>query len=353
MQKRNFGHRVPHWVRGSAIPRLLIPALFFLHTVHGASYASDSTDGSEDHTDIAPHAAKPADFLLAQNTDNQPQKSVNSQASEIPAKPYRDSRLAGSLTTRLTEAGGIGYKHGYTTAAGLMFYNPDYKRCTSWFMDLRAHEMNNNTQATNIGIGIRNGFLWINRVLGGNIFYDYRNTRHYNYQQLGLGLELLGKGIDIRANGYIPFGVRSHQLHRCKAYDRTGTYFIERKRYEFALGGMDLEVGLPIKKWRLVSWYGAIGAYYYTSSCDSPFGGKLRLNFRFMKSLFLEGVVSHDNVFGTRAQGIIGYTFAFGKISKSRASKKNCNYARKIAVQPIQRQEIIVVDRNCRWKWNF
>ena len=42
-------------------------------------------------------------------------------------------------------------------------------------------------------------------IVGGNVYYDSRWTRHDNhFNQLGLGLEMLTRWVDLRANYYLP-----------------------------------------------------------------------------------------------------------------------------------------------------
>lgn len=43
-------------------------------------------------------------------------------------------------------------------------------------------------------------------VWGGYVAYDVRDTGNKVFNQIGLGIERLGKNWDIRANGYIPVG---------------------------------------------------------------------------------------------------------------------------------------------------
>jgi hypothetical protein len=268
------------------------------------------------------------------------------QISKEPLKPL--SSTVGSLTFRHIEGGGVGYNKGYTTVAGLMVFNYDSPRCIYPLLDLRFHEFNNNRQAANVGLGLRGTTSKGKKIFGGNIFYDYRNTGHANYNQAGLGFELLGQRVDLRMNGYITG--RKH-VHRC-LFTYPGGFFISREKREVALSGANLEVGFRLVRYRDGFIYAAAGPYYYTGKvCHSPFGGQGRLKVAFVKYLFLEGIVSHDNVFHTRVQGMVGLTFPLG--NRKSTAPSPCTPARKLASQPIQRNEIIVIEKECRWDQNF
>ena len=103
------------------------------------------------------------------------------------------------VTARHIDPGGIGYNQGYTTLEGFF---PLYNGWDSWvlFLDARAHIFNNGRPACNAGLGTR--YLTQSRAWGLNAYYDYRKTNRQHYNQVGAGLESLGRVWDFRFNGY-------------------------------------------------------------------------------------------------------------------------------------------------------
>ena len=116
-----------------------------------------------------------------------------------------------------------------------------------------------------------------NRVTGGYISYDSRNTGNATFNQLGLGLESLGENVDFRLNGYIPLGNSSDQL--ASALPGTSTFKgnslqLDRVRlFQDSLSGVDAEVGTKLTSWNNGALRGYIGTYYYTGEHTSGFVG--------------------------------------------------------------------------------
>lgn len=275
-------------------------------------------------------------------------------SSKSPAKSDSSapSRLgSGNITLRHIEAGGIGYNDGYTSLTGVAFLPGSHERIWPFF-DVRGHEFNNNTQAANAGFGMRFS-TQPHLVLGFNGFYDYRNSDHSSYHQVGVGLELLGRRLDLRLNGYFPIGKVQHTLSHCVFNHYIGDYYMSLKKIELALPGVNFELGGWLLKRTSLRLYGAVGAYYYRGNiCHYPLGGEGRVKLSFAKYLFLEGRLSHDAVFNTRVQGVIGLSFPLGR-KPGTESTQTSPYFNEIPIQSIQRHEIIVLKRRCQWKWNF
>ncbi|MBS0648532.1 MAG: inverse autotransporter beta domain-containing protein [Verrucomicrobia bacterium] len=263
-----------------------------------------------------------------------------------------DSTACGLITLRHIEAGGIGYEHGYSSLTGLAFPNTTPGRWVWPVVDVRVHEFNDNTQAGNLGIGARFASSKLSRVFGANLYYDYRNTHHGSYNQIGAGFEFLGERIDLRINGYLPLGEKKHTITHCK-FRYPGGFLMERKKIETAIGGGNLEVGAYITKVRHFSFYAAAGPYYLTGDvCRHVFGGEFRFDISYKKYGFIEGRVSHDNVFETKVQGMIGVSIPLGcKPAKNGLTKRQ--FPEEIMSIPIERHEIIPLEKNCRWKTNF
>ncbi len=79
------------------------------------------------------------------------------------------------------------------TEDGLLFINP------------RTSGTDNDATEVNLGVGYRHLLRDRQAILGGNIFYDYRDTTYgARFHQFGAGIEYLSKYLDMRANVYVP-----------------------------------------------------------------------------------------------------------------------------------------------------
>ncbi|MEN9343321.1 MAG: hypothetical protein RLZZ453_108 [Chlamydiota bacterium] len=252
-------------------------------------------------------------------------------------------------TLRHIESGGIGYNDGYTTLEA--FFAPDP---TLWpvtpFLDLRGHVFNNAKWAANAGIGLRG--LYKDRVFGINTYYDYRNTHRFHYNQIGVGLETLGKIVDFRINGYLPVGKKI-----TKPYDPplfagfSGNHMLVSQKYEFAMKGADAEFGFHFGKSKLFDFYAAAGPYYFIGQIGSnTWGGKARIGGTYKNIISLELRDSYDRIFHNHVQGQISLNFPFGPKSKvkRKGSIDTCKLAGMLTsrmLQPVDRVEIVVVDK--------
>ncbi len=262
------------------------------------------------------------------------------------------SSLFSSILTegsvRHTEGKGIGYKKGYTTFEG--FFTLDDCNCFLPFVDLRAHVFNNGKFASNAGLGIRS--LWNCRAYGLNVFYDYRHTKHHNYNQVGVGFESLGRCWDFRVNGYIPVGrKRSHEFGYARFESFVGNQMLINHRYEQAMGGFDAEVACNVYPCRYFDILTAgIGPYYFKGEHHrGAFGGKGRVTGRFARYFSLEVSGSYDSVFRGIVQGQIGFNVAFGGNGFSECCEcPQERFLRDPLLKPVVRQEIIVLKNHRR-----
>lgn len=255
--------------------------------------------------------------------------------------------LDGCAYIRQTEGRGLGFRKGYTTLG--LFLKPDllFNSCIQPFIDVRAHHFNNGKWAANLGIGGR--FQCASgTIYGFNLFYDYLR-RHGDYNQIGLGLEMLGCRYDLRLNGYIPVGNTSHIVSHAK-FSFPGGFFGSCKQRRKALAGFDAELGTSLNRWLCspnpcFDVFVGIGPYYYGASCkcgcgDHLFGGRLRIGV-YGRNVSFELRTTYDHVFHGAIQGYLGFTFPF-------------NSCDECPCLPIQRQEIIVLGKkSCEWEQNW
>ena len=222
---------------------------------------------------------------------------------------------------RHTESKGVGYKDGYTTLEGFGIH--DHNPYFMPFLDLRAHVFNNGKLAGNVGLGERTVIPSINHVFGLYCYYDVRQEDHgLTVNQISPGVELLGKRMEYRINGYFPVGRdESHsygsQFERFQGY----TILIQRKK-KYALTGADGEIGAHITQSTRHDVYAGVGSYYFTADPSSAWGGKARLLWRYKECVSLEASYSYDHLFKNVFQGTIGFSYPLG--SKLKRKGKNC-----------------------------
>jgi hypothetical protein len=247
---------------------------------------------------------------------------------------------------------GVSYGTNYTTAA--MMIAPDYRvgRILP-FVDLRGHRFDNNTYAANIGIAGRyipspDTFC---QILGMNLFYDWRQGRKGNYQQIGLGLEMLGKRWDLRANGYAPISKTSYKT-KC-VFQYGDDFFMEHRECEFISYGFNGEVGYYVVRNDYFFLYAATGPYYLVRKCHESTGGwQFRMRPQYKDFLAVDLSVSHDHVFETVYQAQIIFYLPLYKLSK-RINKRPCNLSDQQIYQPIERFEVMPLGRRSCWRTNF
>ncbi len=252
-------------------------------------------------------------------------------------------------TIRHIESGGIGYEDGYTTFETFLASDPSQWSVTP-FLDARGHIFNNGKWAANAGAGLRG--LWKNRAYGVNAYYDYRNAGRLHSNQVGVGLETLGEIVDFRINGYLPVGKKISDPYHTTFKGFSGHHMILRQKYKSAMKGADAELGFHFGRSENFEFYAAAGPYYFIGKrAPVTWGGKARIAGIFKDILTLELSDSFDRTFHNKFQGQVSLTFSFGPKSKIIEKGRTCNVANILndrMLQPVGRQEIIVIDKKIR-----
>lgn len=166
-----------------------------------------------------------------------------------------------------------------------------------------------------------------NRIFGGYVAFDSRETDNNTFHQLGLGLESLGETWDFRINGYIPLG-DSRQLADERRFDtgfdissgfEENLLVLSSRReqqinrlYEAALFGLDAEAGVKLAEWDDgdgdLRAFG--GVYFYDAiGTDSTLGWRLRLEARPTQNLRVGLALQNDDIFGTNVVLSAGLTW--------------------------------------------
>lgn len=250
---------------------------------------------------------------------------------------------------------GISFGTDYATFQ--MLLAPDYRLGEFMYMvDLRGHRFDNNTFGANVGLGVRyipelDSFC---ELLGLNSYYDYREGFIGDYHQMGLGVEVLGRRWDFRANGYIPLGAAKN-MNSCH-YDYPGGYEIDFSDCEFATYGFNAEVGWLAVKGKEFLLYAATGPYFLTrSSCcfETMRGFEFRLRPQFKDYFAIEGKVSWDNVYEWVYQTQFIVSIPLYAVSKRGSVKRPCGISERQIYQPVERFEVMPLGRRQCWSQNY
>ncbi|UZQ53110.1 right-handed parallel beta-helix repeat-containing protein [Trichothermofontia sichuanensis B231] len=183
------------------------------------------------------------------------------------------------------------------------------------FMEGRQfYDLAEGTAGRNFLLGYRTYDAKNDRVWGGYVAYDNRDTGNSLFDQIGVGLESVGQNWELRLNGYLPIGNTRDQV--LEVYASGGQFqgnslLVERARvFESALGGFDAEVGTPLARWDTGQLKGYAGVYYLGGSGSSDtvgLRGRLQAQINDLTAVGL--TLEQDDLFDTRAIVNVGLTF--------------------------------------------
>lgn len=249
----------------------------------------------------------------------------------------------------------IPFASNYTTAE--LVLAPDYKLGSVLpLLDLRGHRFDNNTYAANAGVGGRYipdpGLDKFCEILGFNAYYDFRQGCIGYYQQVGLGLEVLGRRWDLRANAYAPFGKRRH-ISRCVFDDYDGDYYAIRDSIESISYSFNAELGFLLLDKNNFTLYAAGGPYFLArAKCnDGVPGGEIRLRPQYKDYIALDLSWRYDELFETIWQLGIILNLPLYQISNS--NKYPCGMSDRQIYQPIERFEVMPLSKRTCWFTNW
>jgi hypothetical protein len=239
------------------------------------------------------------------------------------------------------ESKGVGYKDGYSTLQGFGIY--ENNSAFMPFLDLRGHVFNDGKLSGNVGLGARTDLTSINHLLGLYSYYDVRRADpDFTVNQVSLGVELLGKRMEYRLNGYFPVGRHKSREYGLRFATFRGHEILLREKRKYVMRGGDAEVGVHVTQSCRHAIYAGIGPYYFTAEPFSTWGGKARVLWRYQEYLALEAAYSYDHLFKNIFQGTISLSYPFGT---SKSVEKRCPNS--IAFAPY-RFEIPVVKSHTR-----
>jgi hypothetical protein len=250
----------------------------------------------------------------------------------------------------------IPFATNYTTVE--LLFAPDYCLGSIMpFLDVRGHRFDNNTYAANGGLGGRyipdpycDCFC---EMLGFNAYYDYRQGCIGYYNQVGVGLEILSRRWDLRANAYAPFGKKRH-IQTCVFDDYIGDYFAIRESIESISYSFNAELGwLIIDDCYDFSLYAAAGPYFIArAKCnEGVVGGEARIRPQYRDYLALDLSWRYDQLFETIWQVEIVLNLPLYQISCK--NKYPCGLSDRQIYQPIERFEVMPLSKRTCWHTNF
>lgn len=208
----------------------------------------------------------------------------------------------------------------------------------------------------NLLVGYRLYNSGANRIFGGYLAYDNRDTGNNVFSQIGLGLETLGNTWDARINAYVPVG-STRQTVSDRLFDTgfqvsstrfqnnfllaSGTRQQTRIRdVEAAMAGFDAEAGGRILRFGESGDLRGYAGLYYISAGDSSVGVRGRLEVRPIDNLLVGLAVQHDGIFGTNVVASVALSFPN---TRPRGATPNSVLAR-LGEYPA-RTNAIVIDR--------
>jgi len=260
-----------------------------------------------------------------------------------------------SITAAHKEPGGIGYKKGYTSL-GVLISPKDYRWIVP-FLDVRAHLFNDGKWAANAGAGIRYRQDERKVVWGLNAYYDYRRSNNHNFNQVGVGVELLGQRFYLVTNAYFPVG-RTKKIKNYTFNRFSGLHVVFDENAKVAMAGVEGRIGGRIFSYRNLDLYFEGGPYYFKGSFGKKAFGARGGLFTKIYEIFQVGITgSYDEVFKTKIQGNVSIRFPFGRRMKSLHQSSSASEMSKLPlitcaedesimkrmVEPPNRHEIIVL----------
>lgn len=311
----------------------------------------DPLPGTGLEPDYWPYTKEPECYMMCPlPCDREP------DGQEVPAPPPRV--YASSSITLANASFEVGYAFGRYISLDenyleLGLFAPVIASDNNqFFLDAKGYRFDSGKWGSSTGLGWRTRFCG-SYAFGVNAYYDYlRSPKSNNYNQLGVGVELLAGCFDVRANGYFPFGTRKYSDCLCffDDLDFGGDFFATNSLKEFSYTGFDAEVGINLFSFCDINFYAAGGPYYYKRS-DKNFdfwGGYGRFEISWKDILSAQVIVTGDEVYNTNVQGIVRLSIPFSFFNCS--TQCTCD---ELLLQRVRRNGVILTDTCCDWTWNW
>ncbi|HVJ80627.1 MAG TPA: inverse autotransporter beta domain-containing protein, partial [Planctomycetia bacterium] len=240
---------------------------------------------------------------------------------------------------------GIGFRDPFTsTEAWVPLQVGDENQLL--FADMRVIVNNASKLGANMGVGFRRFVPAQERVWGVNGYYDYRDSGEVRHNQVGFGLESLGRYCDWRLNVYMPINPKLTVIsdtYDCANPRYDGFYlFLTRTIVkETALRGFDTEIGGTI--WDRYRVRGYLGTYLFDGQeTAQALGFRARIETQATDQLNLQLVYQTDKVFGGTVYG--GGTLSWPGVGRREVAEDQSDVLDRLA-DPVNRLYNIVLNR--------
>lgn len=238
---------------------------------------------------------------------------------------------------------GVGYDTSFTTLEGFLPFNPSGTNILV-FGDLHGLLNNSSVTAANLGGGARYYMPGLDRILAGNCYFDNRQTGQATFNQVGFGLESLGRYIDVRSNAYFVVTDDNKLLGSSFSDPTFAGFNILLNRalaYQRAMSGFDVEMGGPLP-WTQNLLRGYVGAYNFQGGGNQQaWGPRGRLEANINQYLAMNLAVQNDTLFGTTV--VFGGQINYGGI-RSRRSDRRDDVRSRLADPVVRNYNVVVKD---------
>lgn len=312
--------------------------------------------------------------------------SLSSQeTAQTTATPTESTvKILPRVGVNFTSGSGVGYSSSFTSLEGFLPLSSGTTNNLPFLEGRVLLSTENALLSSNLVLGYRTYNPKDNRILGGYVAYNTRDTGNSNFNQLGVGVESLGDW-DVRANAYIPVGdtrqktqetISNNNLSLSEpvfqgnflAQTRTQQGQINR-RFEAAMAGFDVEAGTKIARiGKTGELRGYAGLYYYDAPGSADIlGFSTRLEARPTDNLRLGVSLSNDATYGTNLVLSVGANFpgtrprnigkentVLARLGESVARNVNIVVDEQQEVESFTRQEtVFVTNPNTGQPWRF
>ena len=268
------------------------------------------------------------------------------------AEWFAPDLLRPRVSVRHDVGDGVGFNNGFTYLQGWIPLVQQTGRSVL-FSDLRVVNFDNaDYWEFNAGGGSR----WYNadrdRIFGVNAYYDGRKTATTFFNQIGVGVESLGRYVDFRANGYAVVGPNSSIIGYNNPTFR-GSNIVLDTLVENALSGFDFEIGTPIpflERWDTRAF---VGHYHYAAEQGPDVSGvRVRLEANVNHNVSLYFAAQHDAVLRTTVSGGIAMNFGGRKVCREQrgtVDRLDARVVRDVNIvsyspQPVEANKVTALD---------
>jgi hypothetical protein len=304
-----------------------------------ASKSTSSNDTQKKTKAVAQAPSKLRPVIIAT-----PQGEICKVKSDVePQEPCEKGPSCFRFSLAHREKKGIGYNQGYSSLD--MFFNFSKIGNARPFFDIRGHMTNDGRPAANVGFGVRYTPNQINAVFGINGFFDFKETKHSTFEQMGCGFEILGAQWKFTANGYFPIIKTISSYYK---YGQLPFYQVNlsTKKYNIAMKGSDVNLCYSLLHRGFYDLNLYLGGYYFEGhkQLKSP-GGYGKFTSNISRYFSLEVMGSYDTLFKGIVQGAAAINIPIGKRVQTGNPKRSCYTEIALArnnTMPVSRFEMII-----------